>query len=85
VNTREYVELRQWLVHARKSANLTQQQLAAKLKRPQSFVAKYEIGERRLDLIEFLEVVRIIGVNPLEIIARLSTTVDRTSSHSMGS
>lgn len=35
---------------------MTQQQLANKLDRPQSFIAKYEQGERRLDLIELMEV-----------------------------
>ena len=42
------------LVAARAKAGLTQQQLADRLGRPQSFVAKYEGGERRIDLIEFL-------------------------------
>ncbi|MDM9541498.1 helix-turn-helix transcriptional regulator, partial [Klebsiella pneumoniae] len=32
---------------------ITQERLAQALKRPQSFVAKVESGERRLDVIEF--------------------------------
>lgn len=42
------------LREARKSRGLTQQQLADRLKKPQSFVAKVEGSERRLDVIEFL-------------------------------
>ena len=36
---------------ARKSAGLTQAEVAGRLKKPQSFVAKYENGERRLDVL----------------------------------
>lgn len=44
-------------------AGLTQSELAKKLGRPQSFVAKYEAGERQLDVIEFLLVTRAIGTH----------------------
>ncbi|WP_241674124.1 helix-turn-helix domain-containing protein [Microcystis aeruginosa] len=46
------------LIAARKDANLTQAALAKAIKKPQSFVAKYENGERRLDVVEFLLVSR---------------------------
>ena len=52
------------LIHARKTAGITQRELSAKLSRPQSFVSKYERGERRLDVIEFLEVAKALGRNP---------------------
>lgn len=45
-------------------ANLKQQDVAARLDRPQSFVAKYENGERRLDVVEFIEVAEAIGFDP---------------------
>lgn len=48
------------LVKARKSAGLTQDDLAQKLKKPQSFVAKIEGGERRLDVIELLEITKLL-------------------------
>ncbi len=54
------------LVRIRKEAELTQQQLAKKLDKPQSYVSKYETGERTLDLIEAIEVFEAIGVNPIE-------------------
>lgn len=59
------------LVEARKSGDLTQTELARKLGRPQSFVAKYEGGERRLDVLEFLEVAEILGCDPAKIIKKL--------------
>ena len=48
----------------RKAAGLTQRELAAKLKREQSFVARIEQGERRLDVLEFYWVCKACGVNP---------------------
>jgi transcriptional regulator with XRE-family HTH domain len=50
---------------------LTQVALAKKLGRPQSFVSKFERGERRLDVIEFLDVARALKVDPAQIIANL--------------
>ncbi|MCZ3107191.1 helix-turn-helix domain-containing protein [Acinetobacter baumannii] len=52
------------LITARRNKNLTQAQLAILLNRPQSFVCKYEIGERRLDVIEFIEVCRVLSISP---------------------
>lgn len=69
--TSKHARLRALLVKARKQARLTQVVLAARLNRPQSFVAKYESGERRLDVIEFLEVARAIGFNPGRLLADL--------------
>jgi transcriptional regulator with XRE-family HTH domain len=40
----------------RERAGLTQQEIAHRLKRPQSFVSKYEMGERTLDLLEIREI-----------------------------
>jgi transcriptional regulator with XRE-family HTH domain len=45
----------------RVSASMTQQQLAAILGTPQSFVSKYEIGERRLDVLEVRSVCVALG------------------------
>jgi transcriptional regulator with XRE-family HTH domain len=59
------------LVKARKTAGLTQQKLARRLKKPQSFVAKYERGERRLDVVEFVAITRAIGADPVQILRAL--------------
>ncbi|WP_299472916.1 helix-turn-helix transcriptional regulator [uncultured Paracoccus sp.] len=49
------------LKQARLDAGLTQTELADRLERPQSFVAKYENGERRVEVVEFVQIVRAIG------------------------
>ena len=59
------------MIGARKAAGLTQHALARRLKRPQSFVAKYEGGERRVDVVEFIAIARALGADPL----RLMTTL----------
>lgn len=59
------------MMKARKSAGLTQHELAERLGKPQSFIAKYEGGERRLDVIEFLAVTQAIGADPVRIIKAL--------------
>lgn len=64
VFTPNYDRFRQLLIQARKEANLTQVELADKLAKPQSYVSKYERGERRLDVIEFLEIAQAIGIDP---------------------
>ena len=67
----EYEHFRSLLVAAREKAGLTQTEVAAILRRPQSFVAKYELGERRLDVIEFVQVCTALGVDPHPIISEL--------------
>jgi len=52
------------MIGARKTAGLTQRELAKHLRRPQSFVAKYEGGERRVDVVEFIEICRAIETDP---------------------
>lgn len=53
-----YRELIRRLRRARIEGGLTQAQVAAMLGRPQSFVAKSELGERRLDPIDLQQFAR---------------------------
>jgi transcriptional regulator with XRE-family HTH domain len=65
------------LAAARRKANMTQVELAALLGKPQSVVSGYEAGKRRVDVVEFLLIVRTLGADPVEIfteIAASSTT-----------
>ena len=64
-------QLRDVLLDARRKKGLTQVEVATLLDKPQSFVSKYESGERRLDIIEFLEVCKALKVNPATIIQQL--------------
>jgi transcriptional regulator with XRE-family HTH domain len=77
IYTRQHQRLCELLTEARKSAGLTQADIAERLGKPQSFVSKYEGGERRLDVIEFLAVTEAIGVDAGEILAELGTGVGR--------
>ena len=63
----EYTRLIELLVAVRHEAGIRQQALAKKLGRPQSFVAKYEGGERRIDVVEFIAIVRALGADPLKL------------------
>jgi transcriptional regulator with XRE-family HTH domain len=65
-----YKKFRELLVEVRRTACLTQADLSQRLNRPQSFVSKYERGERRLDVVEFGEVARAIGVDPVKLLDR---------------
>lgn len=67
----EYQALCSLLAEARRKAGLSQQIVAKRLKRPQSFVAKYEGGERRLDVIEFLSISEALGADPIGLLRRL--------------
>jgi transcriptional regulator with XRE-family HTH domain len=68
--------LREGLIAARKGASLTQQTLADRLRKPQSFVAKYENGERRLDVVEFLRIAQAMGIKPKALLERVSRSLD---------
>lgn len=59
------------LREAREDAGLTQVQLARRLKCPQSFVSKTELGERRLDVIELRLVCKGIGISIADFMKRL--------------
>jgi transcriptional regulator with XRE-family HTH domain len=63
LRSREHQHLIQLLIAARAKVGLTQQELADRLGRPQSFVAKYETGERRLDVVEFIFISRELGLD----------------------
>ena len=63
--------MREMLKAEREKARLSQALVADKLGVNQTYVSKYEKGERRLDLIEFLEIAEAVGFDPLDFIKRL--------------
>jgi transcriptional regulator with XRE-family HTH domain len=60
------------LREAREAAGLTQKEVAKKLKRPQSFVSAYESGDRKIDVLEFIRIARAVGMEPSELLRRLT-------------
>jgi len=71
LHTPEYEQFRSLLIAAREKRGFTQANVAERLARPQSFVSKYESGERRLDVVEFLEVCRALETDLKAIIRKL--------------
>ena len=63
-----YLEVVSRLRLARRSAGLRQLDLARLLRRDQTFVSKYETGERRLDLLETLDVCAALRVNLAQVV-----------------
>ena len=69
----QYELFQKALADVRQEKGLTQSEVATRLRKPQSFVSKYESGERRLDVIEFLEVCDAISVSPSSILKKISS------------
>ena len=67
----EYQRVINALKKARKEKGITQAQLAKALGKPQSFIAKVESGERRLDVVEFVHLARLVGTDVQRIIASI--------------
>jgi len=63
----DYARLIAAHVAVRHASGVRQQALAKKLGKPQSFVAKYEGGERRLDVVEFIAIARALGADPVKL------------------
>ncbi len=63
------------LIEKREAAGLTQTDLAAKLGEYQSFVARLESGQRRIDVVEFMELAEILGFDPASAIREMASRV----------
>lgn len=70
IHTPEHRRLVDLLRRLREEAGLRQTDLATRLDRPQSFVSKYEAGERRLDLIELREICLALDADVVELVQR---------------
>lgn len=67
----ERQQLRNLLKQLRKEAGLTQADLAGRMGKPQSFISKYESGEKTLDFFEVKEVCEFLGHSLKKISSRL--------------
>jgi transcriptional regulator with XRE-family HTH domain len=71
VRERAYRDIGAILQSARTELGYTQRQLAQKLKRPHTVVAKIELGERRIDVLEFIELANALRIDPRDLLARI--------------
>jgi transcriptional regulator with XRE-family HTH domain len=65
------IKLRKLLLKHRTDRGVTQTELAQRLERPQSFVAKYEGGERRLSVIDFIDIAEALQIRPSHLLDEL--------------
>jgi transcriptional regulator with XRE-family HTH domain len=66
-----YAALGICLADVRKRAGVTQDELAERLDKPQSFISAYERGQRRVDILELLVILRALKVDPQEVLAAI--------------
>lgn len=69
-----YERFRKMLLEARQKSGLSQQEVADRLGRPQTYVSKCELGTRRMDVVEFLEMAQVIGFDPIVFIRKLRSS-----------
>jgi transcriptional regulator with XRE-family HTH domain len=74
VFTEPYRSFIETLVALRSEQGVTQVELARRLGKPQQFVSRYELGIRRLDLVEFYAIARALGVDPIVAFGRVIGT-----------
>ena len=71
-----YSDNYQYLIHRlkneRKRLGISQTALATSLNKPQSFISKIEIRERKIDVMEFIEISFAMGINPKELFNELA-------------
>jgi predicted transcriptional regulator len=67
----ERAALRTLLAETRDAVGISQEKLAKKLGRPQSFIAKYEVGERRIEVTEFIAIARAMDADPVALLRKL--------------
>nr|WP_255647837.1 helix-turn-helix transcriptional regulator [Ensifer sp. IC4062] len=67
------------LIEKRKIAGLTQDDLAKAVGEHQSFIARLESGQRRIDVIEYVTLAQVIGFDPIEALKQLVSKVEQES------
>jgi len=75
--TAEWEAVLQILRDARGKRGWTQEQLAKKLGRPQSLVAKVEAGERKLDVVQFIDYMRVLESDPVASMRKILKKVEK--------
>jgi transcriptional regulator with XRE-family HTH domain len=71
LRSKRYKALIGLLVARRQAAAMTQSDLAARLGKSQSFVARLESGQRRITVVEFMMLAKILRFDPYKVISTL--------------
>jgi transcriptional regulator with XRE-family HTH domain len=71
IATKRHRRLVELLIAERKRAGIRQAELARRVGKTQTFVARIEAGQRRIDAIELLSLCRIIGVDPIRVVRKV--------------
>lgn len=71
IYSQEYQLVIKTIRSTRVAKGITQEKLAQAMNRHQSFIAKIESGERRLDVIEFAYVAQLLGIDPALLLQRV--------------
>lgn len=80
LHTSEYEKFLELLKQQRVEKGVTQVELSRRLGKPQQYVSRCEVGERRLDLIEFYEWCDALGVDAVALFAELLGLLKRKNS-----
>lgn len=80
IYSRQGTSLRETLVDLRQKAGLTQRQLADKLGRERNLVGRLEMGERRLDVVEFYWLCKACGAKPETVASKLMRRFEKNES-----
>ena len=75
VHTREYDALRALLREIREAKGVSQEELSERLGRPVTYIGKVELGARRLDVVELLQVCSLLSIEGADFIRRLEQRV----------
>lgn len=71
----EHMRLVKLLREHREAAGVRQTELAVRVDRPQSFVSKYEAGQRRLDLVEVREICVALDIDVVELVRKWESLI----------
>ncbi|RYC48466.1 helix-turn-helix domain-containing protein [Pectobacterium zantedeschiae] len=77
IYSNEYQSVIKILREARIEKGMTQENLANALGRPQSFVAKIENGERRLDVVEFVYIAHLLSVDASTVLEKIAHKIQK--------
>ena len=68
LSSKAHAKLVRMLIDKREAAGMTQTELANRLGEYQSFVARLESGQRRIDVVELIEIGKALGFEASEFV-----------------